>query len=330
MPKRDALSGNLGCVCGTLLLIASGTGCDAQVVLAQRNGVPVTSRGESSDVSPDAAPGVGSLPVDAGDAGADAPGRPVFGAPRLIEELSLPDAKDQDPTLTADLLEIFFFSDRGGEEDLWTSRRVALGEPWQPPTLVAELSSTELDINPAVSGDGLELWFHSRREPSGIYHTIRATREDPWDTPQHVAAFGGHIAPAPSADLLRMGLSVLMGDDEHREIVESIRASVDAEWAPFQAIAGLNVEADDSTPFLFGEGLVLFFSSARSGAGDLYWTSRPDFESPVATPQPLTELNDAQALDTHPHVAADGKRIYFGSLRSGMADLYEAELADSP
>src|SRR5690606_6942989 len=115
-------------------------------------------------------------------------------------ELSDPNAKDQDPTLTGDLLEIFFFSDRAGEPDIWTSTRIDENSPWQTPTQVLELSSPDLDINPAISRDGLRLWFSSQRDPDGIYFTQRNSRSDVWELPVRVDAFGGEIAPGPSAD----------------------------------------------------------------------------------------------------------------------------------
>lgn len=275
--------------------------------------------------------------ADAGSGGANteeggAPGneplaRPVFAAPRLIAELSDPEAKDQDPTLTGDLLEIYFFSDRAGEPDLWTSRRASLDETWQAPVQVLELSSPELDINPAVSRDGLRLWFHSQREPAGIWFTERSSRDEPWGLPVHADAFGGEIAPGPSADELRIGISVST-EDNGREIYESTRASRSDAWSVPLAIKGINDPSDDSTPFLVGNGTEIFFSSARTGQGDLYWTSRPTLADDVSPPVPLTELNLNDEFESHPYLSPDGSTIFFGSSRSGNTDLYEAAALD--
>lgn len=288
-------------------------GCDLQVVVGD-------------ELAP-AAGGTASPAPPAGVAGAggaeSADQRPVFGPPRLIEELSVADAKDQDPTLTADGLEIFFFSERTGEAELWTARRAHVDSSWEPPTQVMELASPELDMNPSVSGDGLRLWFHSQREPSGVYFTERSSRSEPWAVPVHIEAFGGNIAPAPSASELRMAISILANPDD-RDILETTRSDRNAAWGPLFEIPGLNGPADDSTPFLVDEGRTILFSSSRTGFGDLYWARRPDFDSPVNTPEALTELNVADALETHPHLSPDGQRIFFGSTRTGVADLYEA------
>jgi len=322
MPKPNATRAPGGRPSALLLLLA--TGCDLQVILAERTG-STDSDGLGGQSSPSTGGSSGATSAGGTGGGTAAPERPVFSAPRLIEELSTPDAKDQDPTLTGDLLEIFFFSERGDSADLWTSQRASLEADWEAPVPVEELNSAALEINPAVTDDGLELWFHSQRDPPGIYYTRRTTRQEEWEAPEHVAEFGGHIAPAPSADRLRMALSV-MDDTQHRDIVESVRPSLTSTWGPLLPIEGLNADADDSTPFLANDGLVIVFSSARTGIGDLYWTYRQDLDGPVAPPESLSELNAADALDTHPHLAPDGTRIFFGSLRSGVADLYEAEL----
>lgn len=267
----------------------------------------------------------GSSEGQAGAPGQEPSRRPVFAEPQLITTLSDPDAKDQDPTLTGDLLEIYFFSDRAGEPDLWSSKRASPDAPWQAPLQVIELSSPELDINPAISRDGLRLWFHSQREPAGIWFTERNSRAEPWGPPVHADAFGGEIAPGPSADELRMAVSVST-DDNGREIYESTRASLSDAWSVPQAIKGINGPSDDSTPFLVGDGTEIFFSSARTGQGDLYWTSRPSLADAAFAPEPLDELNLADAFESHPHVTPDGSTIFFGSSRSGNTDLYEAVL----
>jgi hypothetical protein len=246
-----------------------------------------------------------------------------------MAELCVPDAKDQDPTLTEDLLEIFFFSERDGLADLFTSRRASLDDPWEEPRSVSELNSDVEEINPAVSRDGLRIWFHSRRDEPGIWFSERASREDAWTTPVRVAELtfeGGVIAPGPSADELRMALSVFDSTEEHREIYESVRESTSDPWGPMDPLPGLNGPGDDSTPFLVGEGLAILMSSSRSGSGDLFWARRATWEEEFGTPEPIEEINDPDAFDSHPHLSADGTRIFFGSERGGATDLYEAQV----
>src|SRR5690606_7113243 len=61
------------------------------------------------------------------------PDAPHFAAPVSVAELNDPEAKEQDPTLTSDHLEIFFFSDREGNADIWASTRADEDAQWKPP-----------------------------------------------------------------------------------------------------------------------------------------------------------------------------------------------------
>lgn len=274
----------------------------------------------------------GGEPSSGGSAGAGGRGdagvsRPRFGAPVAVEELNDPEAKDQDPTLTADLLEIFFFSDRGGNEDLWTSRRADRQSAWEPPERVAEVSSDDIDLNPMISPDGLRLWFYSRRSPSGIWYSERPSREEPFAAPVSVPieppeGGGLVIAPSLTADELRMAISI--GEASTHDIYEVVRPHRTASWGPPALVTGLNSDAADSTPFLIDDGRQLLMASARTGNGDLYWAYRESVGSAVSLLEPLEELNDAESYESHPHLAADGSVIFFGSDRTGGTDLFEA------
>ena len=182
------------------------------------------------------AAGAGGETSDAGGAAGAAgegPRRPVFEAPTAVDELNDPDAKDQDPSLTADLLEILFFSDRGGDEDLWTSTRATRDAPWQPPTAVVELNSDSPEQSPAISRDGLRLWFYSRREPPGIWYSERASRSEPWSEPVAIPIDVQEpegVVIAPALDELELRMAVSVGTGTSRDIYETVRASWEAPW----------------------------------------------------------------------------------------------------
>src|SRR5215470_307157 len=89
------------------------------------------------------------------------PELPVYGAPRPITELNAVGFRDDDPSATGDLLELYFNSDRPGGpglQDMYVSRRARTTDPWGPPALVAELSTADDESNPDVSFDGLTMY----------------------------------------------------------------------------------------------------------------------------------------------------------------------------
>jgi Tol biopolymer transport system component len=94
----------------------------------------------------------------------------TFGPATLIPELSSA-AGDQRPTISHDGKEIFFHSNRSGSiagtNDIWTSTRPTLFDPWEPPTNVSELNTAFADAQPTLSSDGDTLIFNSNR-PGGF------------------------------------------------------------------------------------------------------------------------------------------------------------------
>jgi hypothetical protein len=289
-------------------------------------GISATFGCEESVIIGDVNSGLGGDKGNERDAIPSPPERLRFSTPRLIAELSSPDSKEQDPTISGDLLEIFFYSDRSGDDEIWTSRRATPDSLWEQPTQVLALTSPGRDINPAISVDGLRLWFHSQREPSGIWFSERETRDSAWTSPVRIDPLGSEIAPGPSQDELRMGVSVLLDDRDGRDIFEAVRPDARAPWGEPTELAGINDLSDDSTPFLIGDGQQILFSSSRTGQGDLFWAHREIVNAPVTTIEALVELNDPDAFDSHPVLSVDGTLIFFGSTRSGNTDLYQAEI----
>jgi len=271
------------------------------------------------------------------DAGPDAapPPPPRFTAPTLVAALSDPDAIDEDPTFTGDLLELFFMSNRAGGRDIWTSRRATAADPWQAPTRVGEVDSLDSDWAPAVSLDGLRIWFASDRDsaPRGqIWLARRASRAAAWDPPAPVTELGSDsvdFAPAVdatettmyfSSDRANVGGTVGGADFD---IYASTRTGPGTPWGWPAPVAGIASNDDEYDPFVAQGGLVVFFTSMRSGMGDIYWSSRRSLAEPFAMPSPVDDLN-SNAYDSDTTLSPDLGTLMFSSTRSGNAEIYEA------
>ena len=68
---------------------------------------------------------------------------------------------------------------------------------------------------------------------------------------------------------------------------------------------------------------MVFFTSSRSGAGDIFWSVRQSTTEPFPAPVPLVDLN-SPAYDSDPSLSQDLTYILFDSQRSGVSDIYEA------
>lgn len=314
-----------------LVLCGSGCGERSEVVareLSLSGGGPGDGDGDVGDGDNDGAGGdlAGGGDGAGGTAGLE---RPRYTTPNPVDELNDPVAKDQDPSLTADQLEIFFFSDRGGEADIWAARRSSVDAPWNEPVSVDELNSPEVEQNPAISRDGLRIWYYSRREPLGIYFAERPSRTEPFGAPEpfdiNLSGLEGFpIGPSVDASELRMALSI--GEAETRELYEIVRPSPTGTWGNPAPLSGANSEGyADSTPFLIDDGSEMLFHSGRSGMGDLFWAYRAAPGLPFTQVAPLSEVNDPVGFDSHPHLTVDRRWLYFGSDRDGNTDIYVAE-----
>ncbi|WP_437735762.1 hypothetical protein [Sorangium sp. So ce1335] len=264
------------------------------------------------------------------DGTASAPERPVFDTARAVTELNS-DAREEDPTLTGDLLEIYFMSDRDGDRDLWRSRRAAADSPWDAPQAVGELNSAEIEDTPSVSEDGLRIWFYSRREPEGIWLAERAGRDDPWGTPAHVDALAVEGATVMGPHVDPPGLHVVTGvtpADAETYLAIASRDRPEDDWSALVPVAGLDGPGDEGGPFLFDDGKQILFRSSRAGGGDLFWAWRASAEAAFEEAAPLEEpVNLPEERDTDPHLSPDGTVLYFASTRTSVADLYEARRA---
>jgi hypothetical protein len=98
---------------------------------------------------------------------------------------------DRGPSISADGLSLFIFSDRpggSGSQDLWVTTRAIISEPWGTPVNLGPIvNSSDRDYNPDISADGLWLFFQSNR-PGGyggndLWVTTRDTIDGEWSTP---------------------------------------------------------------------------------------------------------------------------------------------------
>jgi serine/threonine protein kinase/Tol biopolymer transport system component/tetratricopeptide (TPR) repeat protein len=103
-------------------------------------------------------------------------------------------AGEEVPVVSADGLELFFDSGRGGGvfggQDLWVSTRASVSDPWGPPVnLGPTINSIVHEVMGCLSPDGLALFFNSLRPRAGDYDTWMTTRPfkgAPWRAPVHL------------------------------------------------------------------------------------------------------------------------------------------------
>jgi WD40 repeat protein len=250
--------------------------------------------------SADGAPDTGPPPGDAAALGPWGTPAPAFAG-----------TDDDDPSLTADLRELYF----NRASDIYRATRDSAGASWSAPVLVAELSSAASETTPEITGDGLTIFIGSGRAGSlgsdDVWTATRASRDQPFGTPVQVvplSSAGEDAAAAPTDDALAIVLVRTNGTAF--DIFESTRMSTSLPWSAPALLDSASSTASDASPFLLADKLTLYFDSNRDGTNDLYIATRPTPDAAFGTPQPIPELNTA-GIEADPWVSPDQRHIFF-------------------
>jgi hypothetical protein len=254
-----------------------------------------------------------------------------FGDIAPADELNQPGSSDEDPSLTGDLLEIYFRSTRNGDGDIFRATRAAVDDPFGDPARVDALSSTADDATPEVSLDGLTLYLASNRTSSSldIWWSTRGARTDPWPAPERVVETvvpgteSGAVRDQAELDAVYARRGIL---SSNTDLYTARRAATDEPWGGFARIDELATAGTESDGHLGGDGLALLYASDRDGTAgglDLWSTARPALDQPFAAPAALAEINTADG-DEDPWLSPDGRWLYFVRDVAGEKHIFRA------
>jgi hypothetical protein len=210
---------------------------------------------------------------------------------------------------------------------------------WSAPVnLGAIINSTFSDQQPAISKDGLSLYFTSNR-PGGLggfdmYVSQRASADDPWSSPVNLGPTVNTTFdegnPAFSRDgHLMFFQSKRPGGLGGIDIWVSRRENThdDFDWQlPVNLGPGVNSPSDDNGPSYFeneeGGAPQLYFASSRPGGlGGLdIYMSEQAADGSFGPAMLVTELSSPGG-DSRPSIRHDGLEIFFQSNRVGSIGL---------
>jgi hypothetical protein len=282
-----------------------------------------------------------------------------FDTPVLVAELASPSRTDN-PTLTGDLLEIYFTSDRvSGNGDVWFATRASPDQQFGAPAAVTAVNGDTFETSSAISADGLTLWFGSDRAGGAggvdVWVSQRPSRADAWSTPVDVLSLNSiadDIPRPPGQHALVMPMASELATPDNYQTYLAARPTTGAPFTAPVAIPELDYP-DRSTVdgFLSDDGLTMFFSSspvaapsdaaapadagkggdagpggdAGVGKSDLFVAWRRSTSEDFGFVEPLTDLNTA-ADERDPWLTPDGGTLYFTSDRGGALNIYTARV----
>jgi Tol biopolymer transport system component len=252
--------------------------------------------------------------------------------------------RDFAPTSSADGLSLYFDSSRSGgygDKDLWVTTRPTTEDPWgEPVNLGSTVNSSADDVAPSISGDGLSLYFISRR-PGGfgerdIWVTTRPTINDPWGEPVNLGppinTLYRETGPCISSDGLELYFnSDRPGGSGGADLFVATRLTIEDKWdIPVNLGPTINTSLNDNGPNISSDGLCLIFGLYGSENDfDTWMSTRPNKEYAWSIPVNLGPPVNSSARDLQPDISYDGSTIYFTSRRPGGLgdhDLWQASI----
>jgi len=234
------------------------------------------------------------------------------------------DATDvQECDFSHDGLELYYASERPGGYgvwDIWVAKRETLNSPWQEPVnLGPSVNSSAGEVEPSISGDGLELYF--RLWDDRILRVCtRPSKDAPWSSPVKVGPpVGSYNAYEP--DISADGLSLYFASGSARggygkaDLWVATRTTTDDEWGePVNLGPNVNGPVADYGPSISSDGLALAFY--RFSPRRLLITTRKSIDDDW---EPAVGL---VGMGMGPAFSPDGSTIYFDS--GGISDIWQA------
>jgi Tol biopolymer transport system component len=256
----------------------------------------------------------------------DAPIDTLFATPVPITEINSTSV-DDDPSMTGDLLELFFISSRSGSGRLWVATRSASTDPWGTPQMVTELDGASIN-NAKVSYDGLGLVFSSSRAPNAgggnddIWLATRPDRSSPW-TPARIDELA-----VPETDyepwLPRSNGPTIYfnsGRTGSTQFYQATRASPSDPFGTPVLLDTLGSSNYDGSLWVDDSGRFGLFHSDRTPTRKIFYATRGSPDEQFSAPQLFDELNSA-GDDSDPWLSPDLRNCVFTSTRDGNEDIY--------
>ena len=273
----------------------------------------------------------------------------IFGNPTNLGPTVNSSAKDFDPSISADEVELYFNSYRTGglgKADLWVTTRKTKADPWgSPVNLGPTVNSPDGDKAPCISADGLLLYFSSGRSggygDQDLWVTTRKSKDAPWGEPVNLGPTVNSAADEHSPSISTDGLTLYfaeMGKLERPgglgegDIWVTTRKTVRDPWGtPVNLGPNINSPAWDQAPSISNNGLTLYFDSERGGGDEsaIWVTTRKNTSDPWGAPVRFGLPINSSGWEADPDISRDGSTLYFVSVRpggSGTSDLWQVSL----
>ncbi|CAN5721592.1 hypothetical protein BH11MYX1_BH11MYX1_01060 [soil metagenome] len=203
---------------------------------------------------------------------------------------------------------------------------VPLG-PWGNVHIIGELADAGSKDDPTLSMDELELFFTTSAMGGpgscDVWTSTRPALGATWSPATPLDGAVNSIACESSPELAPDGLTLWFSSSRlgSHDLYEAHRATRASPWQVASEVVGVNSQTNDLGPTVTADQLTLVFYSDRAGTNDLYVATRSVVTAPWGAPTIIAELT-SDADERSPHLAYDGKTLWFVSTAAGSQDPY--------
>jgi hypothetical protein len=252
------------------------------------------------------------------------------------------DSGVQESDFSHDGLELYFSASRPGGyggKDIWLAKRETLNSPWQEPVnLGPAVNSSSGDMEPSISGDGLELYFGCWDDYI-LRVCTRTSKDAPWSSPVKIGPPVGSDVPAMeigsndawTPEISGDGLflyfsSTRVGGHGGIDIWMATRATKNDPWGePVNLGPNVNTGADDWSPSISTDGLTIVFSR---GTHNMWATTRKSTDDEWGPAMQL-DFKNAPGRFHSPALSPDSSTLYFDATNEwggyGGNDFWQVE-----
>lgn len=244
------------------------------------------------------------------------------------------------PAIASDGLTLVFVANQPGTpERIYFATRHGRDTAFSRPALFANIGSDSADGTPALSFDGLSLYFYSRRRGGtgdrDLWSSTRPARDAEFGAATHLEGLNtsglDHLPWLTADELTILYVTTFASGSGQSDVWFAQRPSRDARFTAPQPFAAVSGNLGEGRAVLASDGTGVFFSANRAGGqgGQDLWFTGIEGQTALAAPVNLRALNSS-AQDTDPYLSADEHELFFASRRNGRAELFRSliECAD--
>ena len=252
----------------------------------------------------------------------------AFGTPKELTTLNGP-TEDLGGRLSNDQLTVLFSRTNADKTwDIYSATRATITDPFGAPQVAGTLNTIYSELWPALTPDGLGVYFMSDRITPGTYGIWVAKRTSTsaaWGPPMAVAdLMTGDATPFVAN---ATGFYFASGQRTGAGANDIFRATLDATGAMTMigaVIGGVDTTASEDIPILTADELHIFFARNNGTDFDVYEANRSSTSDGFGAAMPVPGLAMTGFDELPSWISPDGCDLYYSSAAGVTgSDLFE-------